>query len=697
MGWVAACRFDLVSFGGVPLGLADRALTLGAHSTVWEDMMSDPFDNSGDNGGPSTPPPFGGPPASSDPTSSDPTGSFGQAGSFGDALPPPTQPVYSNPEHTPVYGDTNLTELVATSASPKRSRGKMVGALVGVAALLGAGAFAVSKLSGDNSASGGAGSPAEVGDQLVKSLDGEDLLGIVDLLLPGERETFRQPLVDLNKELKRLEVTDSEVDLNKMPGIDITITDPTVRAQDTNVDDISTVNITGTATVAVNGKDLPIGQLLIDTAFGGDRPDVDENADERDFDVDLTTVKQDGHWYLSLGYSLAQQMAGGRDIPTDGVEPVGADSPEGALDNLVMAAGDLNLERMIASLNPNEASALQRYAPLFLDDAQSSLDDMDAKISISKAEYSVSGSGDRRQVGITAIKIDASAGDQDFSVELKDGCATVSSDGSSLATCSGDSGQDDSLQAYFDQLGFPNTPELMTLIDDARSAFGDFEMHGVVVDKVDGKWFVSPIGTGTEFLLSVLRALDRDEIDTLVNDGKAAFKSIIDAIFSGAFPPDDTDSTPTTFPEDSTVDTTFDTTSDTVNLDTTTFYFDCLNGQSNDEASACIQKGIEDGRFDQSTIPGPYQFPDCKLFDYYNGTDLYTDSPEEFQNAIEPGFQCIVDAAAEANADLTFSSPEFAHPECFIGINPYNYSGDNSSDAIGDAYNCAYAAANEGS
>ena len=34
------------------------------------------------------------------------------------------------------------------------------------------------------------------------------------------------------------------------------------------------------------------------------------------------------------------------------------------------AVDDLDLEALIAALNPNEAEALQRYAPMFIDEAQ---------------------------------------------------------------------------------------------------------------------------------------------------------------------------------------------------------------------------------------------------------------------------------------------------------------------------------------
>ena len=50
--------------------------------------------------------------------------------------------------------------------------------------------------------------------------------------------------------------------------------------------------------------------------------------------------------------------------------PRGADTPEGAVQAIFDAVDDLDLEALIADLNPNEAGALQRYAPMFIDDAQ---------------------------------------------------------------------------------------------------------------------------------------------------------------------------------------------------------------------------------------------------------------------------------------------------------------------------------------
>ena len=61
--------------------------------------------------------------------------------------------------------------------------------------------------------------------------------------------------------------------------------------------------------------------------------------------------------------------------PSEGIAPAGGDTPEAAMDTFLDAVADLDLRAMVAALNPDEFEALQRYAPLFIDEAQEELDD----------------------------------------------------------------------------------------------------------------------------------------------------------------------------------------------------------------------------------------------------------------------------------------------------------------------------------
>ena len=56
---------------------------------------------------------------------------------------------------------------------------------------------------------------------------------------------------------------------------------------------------------------------------------------------------------------------------------------------------------------------------------------------------------------------------------------------------------------------------------------------GITVQKVDGKWFVSPVGTVADILLAELGALDKGELTDIIDGTKKVFESLsTDGIFS---------------------------------------------------------------------------------------------------------------------------------------------------------------------
>ena len=61
---------------------------------------------------------------------------------------------------------------------------------------------------------------------------------------------------------------------SKVGGIDIDLTDVKVTADKPVADDIATINIAATNKSTVNGKDIPIGDILVKNVFGGEQPDA---------------------------------------------------------------------------------------------------------------------------------------------------------------------------------------------------------------------------------------------------------------------------------------------------------------------------------------------------------------------------------------------------------------------------------------
>src|SRR5205085_4886321 len=93
----------------------------------------------------------------------------------------------------------------------------------------------------------------------------------------------------------------------------------------------------------------------------------------------LVAINNGDGWYLSAAFTIAEQARESSGAPAPdpsaAVQPRGAESPEAAVRQLLDDVGALNLEHMIGDLPPDEMAALDLYAPLFLKEAQSSLDD----------------------------------------------------------------------------------------------------------------------------------------------------------------------------------------------------------------------------------------------------------------------------------------------------------------------------------
>ena len=557
--------------------------------------------------------------------------------------------------------------MVTAGAVGKRSRGKIVGGLVAVVALLGAGGFAVSKIVAGND--GGAASPAEVGTRLMDALSAEDALGVVDLLLPGERDMMRQPLIDIIDNLKRLEIVDSTATLDKVGGLDISFGDVHVDSTDTNVAEISDIRITATGTASVDGASVPIGNLLIDEAFGGDRPALDSDPQDTAIDWKLATVKHDGRWYLSAFYSIAENARqSGQDIPETPIVAHGADSPEGAVQAIFDAVDDLDVEALIAALNPNEAEALQRYAPMFIDSAQSGVDDLGAKIAFSDIKYTVSGSGDRRTVAIDGFNVKASANGTDVSVENKDGCVVITSGDTTADSCKVAGSINDALAV----LGIDENGDLKSLIKTIEDAFSDMKPVGITVQKVGGEWYVSPIGTYFDVYISLLAALDKNELTDIIDGVKKVAESFSTSEIFGLGGDSTTTDTGGIF--------------DDPNGGDSSAFDACFNETDYAGYSACLVAGLDDGSIDPAFVAPYYRFSECGVGEQYWSGNVYSMSDEEFVafgTAAAPCFQKYVDDGTIFEFELPY---ELSHPDCLEGKNWYNVSDQDYTQRV---FECA--------
>jgi hypothetical protein len=596
-------------------------------------------------------------------------------------LPPPSPLIDSQPMFIPQH-DAPVATVVPTGTVGKRSKGKVIGGVVAVAALLGGGGFAISKIA--SGSDGGAASPNEVGTRLIDSLSQEDALGVVDLLLPGERETMRQPLIDIVDNLKRLEVADNTATLSKVGGFDISFKAVHVVAMPTNVGDITNIEITGTGTTTVDGKTVPIGNMLIDKAFNGKRPNMDSDASSSDIDWKLATVNRGGRWYLSAFYSLAEQIrSSSDDIPVTGLTVRGSTTPEGAVQAMFDAVDGLDLEALIGAMNPNEAEALQRYAPIFIDDAQQALDDQSTKIKFSDTKFSVTGSGDRRTVGVDALTMNAEVNGDTITVESKGGCVVVTSNDTTTDSCK----SGDSIDTTLTTLGLDDNPDVKALVKTVQDAFADIKPVGITVRQVNGRWFLSPIGTMTDAMIAVMNALDKNELTDIIDGAKKVVDSFLtDGGIFGSVPGiDPTISDPTLDPS-----TTDPTSTDPASASETypaRPVDDCYKQFDYDKFQSCATAGLQDGSITDSEVSAYFRFPDCGAGKTYFNGDVYGMSDTEFiafATSVAPCFSKYVDAGKIDKYELPY---ELYRPDCLEGKNWYKVSDTAYSDRV---YACIF-------
>jgi len=608
--------------------------------------------------------------------------------------PPGATPGPGQPSNAPPPPGA-ATEVVPSDApSPRRSRGKVAVGVVGVVALVGAGVFAVSRLSGDEA--GGAETPEEAVELLFTAVDAEDVLGAIDVLLPAERDTLREPAEQFFDEMRRLDVLSEDADPTSVGGVDVRLEIGEMDVETTNVEDIANVTVTGTASATVDGEELPIGELILDNV-DGDPSELDTRTSSEEFTVPVTVVEDDGRWYVSAFYAVAEQarqsvadLSFDDDeieseemlIPEEGVTPVGGDSPEDAMDNMVQAVEELDVEAIIAALNPDEWGALQRYAPLFLDDAQQSIDESgEVSISIDDPVYEVSGSGDTRSISISELHGELTVDGETATVDYADGCWVVAADGDSIDSC-----QIGEEMPELDDM-FDDPEPVQDFLDAASAAFEDYENPGLIVEDVDGQWYLSPIATMSDQFFALTGALEREEVDQLIETGEGATESIFDEVFNfdlsvgdDDFATDeDTGGVADTLPPEPATVPTFETLPP-VTVPGETIPLPSVEGAAGDlcytetdaqEAADCFGRLIESGDLDPVGVEVYMRHPECGLAEAFWAGEYYRLPDAEFMALVEqaaPCFQQLVQDGELTAGDLPY---ELSHPECLEGRNWY--------------------------
>lgn len=593
---------------------------------------------------------------------------------------PLTTPTGATQWMPPTAGGASSVVLPAPSVPRRKKSGKLVGAGVGAVAVLIAGAFAVRAVTADE---GGYESPTAAAEAFFASIASEDVIGAMDAVLPGEQAAFRQPLIDVIGEMRRLEIASDTADMSAVAGIDIEFADLEFVEQPTNVDDITNVEVNGSASIAVDGAAIPLGDLILDAVGDSDAMNETFEGEDPIEDYVFTTVRDGGGWYVSLGYTVAERArweTGEDEIPSPdaAVQPAGGATPEEGMDVMLDAVEDLDLEGMIAALDPNEFAPLQRYAPLFLDDAQKMVDDAGAEMSIEDREYTVDQDGSKAHLTLSAATVSLAGDGMEVELEYGDGCIRIS--GSQMETqnfCADDIAQGSEGQT-FDDLGLP-TEELTALGETVSEAFADMQGSGITMTEVDGQWYVSPLGTMSDTVLSVMQALDRSEIED-IGDAVSAAVNAFFSDFSGSL--DDPFGTDP-FGEDT----------GTEDSDGFSAYYECLDASDDvDVRAQCLQDGIDAGTIDPLFVSPQELYPQCGLAEYYEAgfpdfADLSDDEFIALYTEAQTCFQGLVSSGEISEDDGV--PMELRDISCYEGRNPDAIEDvDERFDVQGEVFDC---------
>ncbi|MCU1494030.1 MAG: hypothetical protein JWO62_1794 [Acidimicrobiaceae bacterium] len=395
--------------------------------------------------------------------------------------------------------DEGMDSVQATGASGVVTKRRVAGRLpiaLGLVVALAGGALGTTWAFAGNSA--GSSTPAEAVTALLGAVQNSDGIGVLDALDPGERQAIEPGLTSLVSNLKRLNVLSSGAALTRVTGISVRFENIATTTRMLNAS-LATVAITGgTVVSSTDAAKLPLGSFvtnLADSAIRAAKPTT-TSAPASTGKSAIATVKVDGTWYVSLGYTIAVDATGGAAAapPPAGLQATGASSPDAAVRTLLDDLSTLDLSGIVADLSPDEMSALQQYAPRFLPSGQATIDVVAKQVTITP-QFALSSSslGNDALVKVTSFAVTVTHGPATY--RYANGCITITG-ASNVATgpiCSTSAASLASLPAA-----------LRALVDRLRAAK---IATGFITVEVGGRWFVSPTRTLFQELDATLAAL----------------------------------------------------------------------------------------------------------------------------------------------------------------------------------------------
>lgn len=341
--------------------------------------------------------------------------------------------------------------------------------------------------------------PEEAVAAMLEALAAEDALGVAESILPSERESLIDPTLALVDELTRIGLIEAGTDLNKVSGLDVTTAGLTMEIAEVD-DHIRWVTLNGgSISVVGTSGDLPMSDLQM-------TGDLDNTVDLAAEPFSFAVVSEDGSWYPSIWYTLAETLRRDSDLPLPTIsrQPVGSSTPGEAAARFVDAAFDMRPSEMLTAMDPVEMRAAYDYSSLFISDLDSAALEIRREIrsdgsdwNLASLDTSVTDDGDQALVSIDGFVVTGTQGlTEPFTVSLDGGCLTGDFGSETETICQGDD-------------GFPDVAPQLRVV------------------KRDGAWFVSGAPNLIYPYVDYLRTVETDSVES--------FESLIESAMNSAF------------------------------------------------------------------------------------------------------------------------------------------------------------------
>lgn len=401
------------------------------------------------------------------------------------------------PEQPPLVAGESIWASEPPLSPGSRKPAAYAAVVIGLVAMIGGGVFFVRSLGSTQ----GSSTPQAAVRQFLAAVANEDVLGVLETMPSNERTLLSSRIQALSKELGRLGILRSDVDLNDLQGVDVEFTNLTFRSSELKEGLAAVEILGGRSTYRVDPATSPLGdfvrELLPRSAFSTVRG-TDDLADDQ---IVFATVREGDQWYVSLFYTIAE--AARRDANFSfpavgyGVKPRGARTPEGAVDELIRAGFALNLRRALELLPADEAGAVQDYAPLFLTSVESQARDVREAYSakIRELTFTSQTSGEDHLVKVKKIAFSLDVPDFGISVDYDGKCATLRGEffgtDEPMRECSG---------------GFAGAVP--------APPFAYTDAAFTVVQR-DGLYYVSPVRTVLDSMIGALKAMTPKQLEDI--------------------------------------------------------------------------------------------------------------------------------------------------------------------------------------